>query len=95
MLPMSLALVSFLAAVLLWILGTLPWVVLNAFFCSLEASIACPDPATTQTYILQILAVDLILIIMAGFAVAQLRHQPRPRFGSRRSKRRRSKRRPQ
>ncbi|MGF1514766.1 MAG: hypothetical protein ACFB5Z_13880 [Elainellaceae cyanobacterium] len=73
---MHLALIIFLAAVVLWVCGTLPWIVANGFLCNLASSSACPDPTTVQSYIRQMLALDLILIIMAGFAIAQLRQGP-------------------
>ncbi|MGF1538403.1 MAG: hypothetical protein ACFB4J_18230 [Elainellaceae cyanobacterium] len=86
---MYLVLKLVLVAAVLWIFGTLPWVVVNAYFCSLPSSIACPDPVPVQDYIRQVLALDLILIILAAFAVAQLRRHPRPRSKTDRPQRRR------
>ncbi|MGF1498037.1 MAG: hypothetical protein ACFB8W_14620 [Elainellaceae cyanobacterium] len=66
-------LILFLVLAMLWVFGTLPWVVMNFFFCFPEPNFACDDPATYTRYARQILALDLILLIMSGFAIAQIR----------------------
>ncbi|MEB3359337.1 MAG: hypothetical protein VKK04_21605 [Synechococcales bacterium] len=66
-------LVIFLVVAVLWVFGTLPWLVMNYFFCFPEPNSACDDPAAYTRYARHILSFDLILVIVSGFAIAQLR----------------------
>ncbi|MGB3614220.1 MAG: hypothetical protein WBA10_10535 [Elainellaceae cyanobacterium] len=70
------ALVLFLVAAVLWVFGTLPWVVIKPMLCDRGFSAACPDADAIDTVIRQILAFNLIVIILAGFAIARLRQHP-------------------
>lgn len=72
--------VSFLVASVLWVFGTLPWLVINFFLCaSPDPSIACAYPETYGYYARQILATDAIVLICCGFAIAQIRRLRRVR----------------
>ncbi len=67
-------LVLFLMCSVLWVFGTLPWVIINYFLCtSPDSSVACAYPDTYGYYMRQILATDVIVIICSGFAIAQIR----------------------
>ena len=86
--PMYRAIVLFLAAAVIWIFGSLPWVVLTSLLCDRGFETACPDPEAVGSAVRQILALDLILIIMAAFCIAQLRQHPQfPRFFASESRR--------
>ncbi len=75
---MVVALVLFLMCSMAWVCGTLPWVIINYFLCSPpEPSIACAYADTYGYYTRQILATDAIVLICAGFAIAQLRRLKR------------------
>lgn len=82
------AIALFLVAAVLWICGSLPWVIINTLLCDRNFTAACPDPEAVRTAVRQILALDLILIIMSAFAIVQLRQSPfRLRASARRSRR--------
>ncbi|MEO0406101.1 MAG: hypothetical protein AAF289_01995 [Cyanobacteria bacterium P01_A01_bin.135] len=85
------AILLFLVATVLWIFGSLPWVVINSLLCDRGFTGACPDPKAVSTAVRQILALDLILMIMAAFAVIQLRHRSPAAPGRRPRQRPRSK----
>ncbi|MEB3210896.1 MAG: hypothetical protein VKL39_06055 [Leptolyngbyaceae bacterium] len=67
-------LVLFIVGSVLWVFGTLPWLIINFFLCtSPEPSVACAYPDTYGYYARQILATDFIVILCSGFAIAQIR----------------------
>jgi len=71
---MIVVLVLFLVCAVLWVFGTLPWVIINYFLCtSPDPSVACAYPDNYGYYARQILATDAIVVICAGFAIAQIR----------------------
>jgi len=85
-------LVLFLVAAVLWLFGTLPWIVIKPMLCDRGFSAACPDASAIDTLIRQILAFDLIIIILSGFAIARLRQHPYWQQTSSNPRRRRSRR---
>lgn len=77
---MIVALVLFLICSVLWVCGTLPWVIINFFLCRPpDPSVACAYPDIYGYYAQQILATDAIVLICAGFAIAQIRRLQRVR----------------
>ncbi|MEL6223775.1 MAG: hypothetical protein AAFR31_14165 [Cyanobacteria bacterium J06627_8] len=67
-------LIFFLVGAVLWVFGTLPWLIINYFLCaSPDPSVACAYPDTYGYYAKQILATDFIVAICGGFAIAQIR----------------------
>lgn len=78
---MIVVLVLFLVGSVLWVFGTLPWVIINYPLCtSPEPSVACAYPNTYGYYMRQILATDVIVIICSGFAIAQIRRLRRDNY---------------
>lgn len=67
-------LVLFLIGALIWVCGTLPWLIINFFLCvRSEPSVACAYPDTYVQHAGQILAADMVIIICSIFAVMRLR----------------------
>jgi hypothetical protein len=66
--------VLLLVASILWIFGTLPWLIVNFFLCSPQpASIACANPSTYTQEALLILTFDALLLAVSIFSILQLR----------------------
>ncbi|MGB3492661.1 MAG: hypothetical protein WBA57_08025 [Elainellaceae cyanobacterium] len=66
-------LVLLIALAVLWVLGTLPWLVINFFLCVRpEPSVACAATETYSQQAGQILSADLMFIICAGLAIWKL-----------------------
>lgn len=77
---MVIFLVVLIALAVLWVFGTLPWLVINFFLCVRpEPSVACAAPDTYSQQAGQILTADLMVIICAGLAIWRLRKLHRQR----------------
>ncbi len=59
----------------IWIFGTLPWIVLNSVLCNPDPDpgAACAAPQNFGRYTRLILSIDIIAVLLSGFAIFQLR----------------------
>jgi hypothetical protein len=71
--------VALLGAAIVWIFGTLPWLVINYFLCSSENPIACDDPKNYGQQALLVLALDAMLLAIGIFSALQLKSLGRVR----------------
>ncbi|MGJ3252205.1 MAG: hypothetical protein ACFE0J_13920 [Elainellaceae cyanobacterium] len=72
-------LVVFLVLAVFWVFGTLPWLVINFFLCFPEEGVACSDAEAYARSARLILSVDIIVILLSGFAVFQIKRLRRSR----------------
>ena len=70
---MIVGLVLLLVAIMIWVLGSLPWLILNYLICFPEASIGCADPAGFANTAQYIVLFNVLLVVFAGFTIAHLR----------------------
>ncbi|NET48852.1 MAG: hypothetical protein F6K09_09025 [Merismopedia sp. SIO2A8] len=71
---MIIALVLLLIAITVWIFGSLPWLVFNYFVCIPEPTLACTLPTKFESIAQNIVIVNVLLIVLAGVAIAHLRN---------------------
>lgn len=72
-------LVGFLVMAVIWVFGTLPWVIVNSVLCTPDPGVACAAPQNFGRYIRFILSADIIVLLLSGFAIFQLRRLHRLR----------------
>jgi signal transduction histidine kinase len=72
-------LVIFVAIAVIWVFGTLPWVLINQFLCFPEAGIACENPQQVSQTIRTILAIDIGVISLSIGAIYLIQHLRRTR----------------
>ncbi|MBD2460852.1 hypothetical protein H6G89_07320 [Oscillatoria sp. FACHB-1407] len=75
--------VSLLVIGILWIFGTLPWIVIWDYLCSHEPPIACPNPSQLWQQVGAVIAVDIMFIGLCGLAIHRLRRLNRAKRQSR------------
>lgn len=68
--------VAILAGAIVWIFGSLPWLVLNGILCS-QPSQVCTNPAVFQQQAAIVLLMDALFLAAGIYAVRQLRPKRR------------------
>ncbi len=71
--------VALLAIAIIWVCGTLPWMVIGDFLCSQTPPMACPNPAAFGRKVGIVLTVDVAMIVMAVASIQQMRQKHRYR----------------
>lgn len=66
--------VAILVGAIVWIFGTLPWLVLNGILCS-QVSRVCTNPNVFQQQAAIVLLMDAILLAAGIYATRQLRRR--------------------
>ncbi|NEQ98410.1 MAG: hypothetical protein F6K30_17105 [Cyanothece sp. SIO2G6] len=65
-------LVLLLIAIVVWVLGSLPWLVTNYFLCVPEPIIGCARPSDFIDIARTIVVGNVALMVLAGVAIAYL-----------------------
>ncbi|MDX2212049.1 MAG: hypothetical protein SFY66_02055 [Oculatellaceae cyanobacterium bins.114] len=58
---------------IVWIFGTLPWILIGDYLCSHEPPLACPDPSQFWQQVGAVIAVDVMFIGLCGWAIYRLK----------------------
>lgn len=66
--------VAILASAIVWIFGSLPWLILNGILCS-QTSQVCTNPDAFRQQASIVLLMDAVLLIAGIFAARQLRRK--------------------
>ncbi|MBD2088923.1 hypothetical protein H6F67_03535 [Microcoleus sp. FACHB-1515] len=70
--------VAILVSAVVWIFGSLPWLILNGILCS-QPSQVCTNPSAFQQQAALVLFMDAVFLAAGFFAVRQLRRDRRTR----------------
>lgn len=70
---MIIGLVLLLVALTIWVVGSIPWLVLNYMMCFPEQSIGCASPTEFSNNAQYVILFDILFCILGGFAIAQIR----------------------
>ncbi|MEB3231617.1 MAG: hypothetical protein VKJ64_11455 [Leptolyngbyaceae bacterium] len=65
-------LVLLLIAIVVWVLGSLPWLITNYFLCVPEPMIGCARPVDFTEIAKTIVVGNVALVVLAGVAIAYL-----------------------
>ncbi|MEM9218470.1 MAG: hypothetical protein AAGD25_29535 [Cyanobacteria bacterium P01_F01_bin.150] len=70
---MIIGMVLLLVAITIWVVGSIPWLLLNYLICFPEPSIGCASPTAFANKAQYVICFNLLLCIVAGFVIAHLR----------------------
>ena len=70
---MIIGLVLLLIAITIWVVGSIPWLLLNYMMCFPEQSIGCTSPTAFASNAQYVILFDVLFCILGGFTIAHLR----------------------
>ena len=78
---MIIGLVLLLIAITIWVVGSIPWLLLNYMMCFPEQSIGCASPTAFSDTAQYVILFDILFCILGGFTIHHLRklHQRKQR----------------
>ncbi|MGK7888510.1 MAG: hypothetical protein AB4042_04200 [Leptolyngbyaceae cyanobacterium] len=65
-------LVLLLISIVVWVLGSLPWLVINYLLCVPEPMTGCARPSDFMEVAQMLLIGNVLLVVLAGVAIAYL-----------------------
>lgn len=70
---MIIGLVLLLIAIAIFVVGSIPWLLLNYLMCFPEQSIGCANPVAFSDTAKYVMLLDVLLCILGGFTIVHLR----------------------